>query len=388
MKILRTIALAVALVCALTVRAQNGQPPVGSNAASGGGAVSSLTCSTADAFVYWVSSGTLGCDSSIKTNTSGELILSAAGAASTPSLSVTGAPFTGGTGTTTVPLFYFNGGTAPTTWATNGTFLGVNAPSAYNGNFLDYHINGGGSLFSVGGNQGNITSSGQVQIGASTSFRWTGHSQLFSTADGVILMVNNASTGFTRLAIGNDTTAFPALCPITGTTPYVALDVAAACTTPSFVKTAQTLQVTGSDFTCTTGCTSLATITGLSVALPTVATNWSFDCNLIVSQATGAVSDQIGVQTATNAPTNLAATGTVYTAAAVSTSASIVAVSSTSSQSVVTFTPGATGTNLPIHLSGTVEGASTSGTTLNIQILTGSSSDAITIRRGSACWVY
>lgn len=155
-----------------------------------------------------------------------------------------------------------------------------------------------------------------------------------------------------------------------------------------FIKAAQTLEVVTSDFTCTTGCTTLATITGLSVALPSVSANWSFSCDLVVSQATAAATNQIGVQTATNAPTNLEASAIAYTAAAVSTTGAIVGVASTSSQSVVTFTPGAAGTNMPIHLAGTVEGASASGTTLNIQVLTGSSSDAITIRRGSACWVY
>ena len=165
-------------------------------------------------------------------------------------------------------------------------------------------------------------------------------------------------------------------------------------TTTGFIKTAQTLQITAADVTCGTSgtltpCTSATTITGLSVALPHVAANWSFDCTLIVSQATAAAANQIGVQTATNGATNIAATATAYTAAATSTSASITGVaSSTTSQSVITFTPGATGTKLPIYLKGTIEGASASGTTLNITALTGAAADLMTIYRGSQCYVY
>jgi hypothetical protein len=76
---------------------------------------------------------------------------SAAGAASTPAFSLTGLPYTGGTGTTTYPLFLFqaSGATAVTSYSTDGTFLGVNAASGFNGNDLDFHVNGGQTAFSV-----------------------------------------------------------------------------------------------------------------------------------------------------------------------------------------------------------------------------------------------
>jgi len=61
--------------------------------------------------------------------------------------------------------------------------------------------------------------------------------------------------------------------------------------------------------------------------------------------------------------------------------------SSTTAFSVVTFTPAATGTKRPVHLARTIEGASTSGTVLNVMIMTGSSTDAITVYRGSKCWL-
>jgi hypothetical protein len=78
-------------------------------------------------------------------------IFSAAGTASTPGLSVTGVPFVG-TGTTSTPQLYLNQGTAPTTWnstASGGTEFGINAASGFVGNFEDYHVNGGASVFQV-----------------------------------------------------------------------------------------------------------------------------------------------------------------------------------------------------------------------------------------------
>ena len=71
------------------------------------------------------------------------------GAASTPAINQTGNPYTAGTATTNYPLFYQNGGTAPTTWSTAGTYQGINAVSGFTGNFVDYHVNGGASVFKV-----------------------------------------------------------------------------------------------------------------------------------------------------------------------------------------------------------------------------------------------
>lgn len=165
---------------------------------------------------------------------------------------------------------------------------------------------------------------------------------------------------------------------------------------PSSVPTVQILTVSGADVTCGTGgtlapCTAFTTITGLTFSLPAVAANWVFDCDLIVSQATLAAADQIGVQTATNGATNLAASGFAYTAAGTATAASFTGVAATTTaQSIVTFTPGATGTKLPVHVSGTIEGASTAagGTVFNLQVLTGAAADLLTVYRGSECVIH
>jgi len=89
-----------------------------------------------------------------------------------------GSVFTGGTGTSTFPFDYIHstGSTNPTTWNTSGTMEGINAPSGFAGNFADYRVNGGASVYSVNAAGGltstSITDSGLAQgqpIGVSST---------------------------------------------------------------------------------------------------------------------------------------------------------------------------------------------------------------------------
>lgn len=65
----------------------------------------------------------------------GAVVASGNGAASTPVLALSGALFTGGSGTTTVPftLVQPSGAAAATSWNTGGTLAGLNAPSGFAG---------------------------------------------------------------------------------------------------------------------------------------------------------------------------------------------------------------------------------------------------------------
>lgn len=73
----------------------------------------------------------------------GQLVNSTNGAASTPSLLLSGTPFTGGSATTTKPLVNIEtAGATSTGWSTSGTMLGVNAPSGFAGNLADWQVNG------------------------------------------------------------------------------------------------------------------------------------------------------------------------------------------------------------------------------------------------------
>jgi hypothetical protein len=76
--------------------------------------------------------------------------MSANGASGTPSVTLSGTVFTGTT-TTAVPYFNYQhtGTTGTAVWNANGTIYGANADSGFTGNFIDFHVNGGGSLFKV-----------------------------------------------------------------------------------------------------------------------------------------------------------------------------------------------------------------------------------------------
>lgn len=76
---------------------------------------------------------------------------SAAGAASTPAVSITGAIFTGGSATTTKPLFLVEpSGATSTGWSTSGTALGINCASGFSGKLLDLQYNGVSALWVQG----------------------------------------------------------------------------------------------------------------------------------------------------------------------------------------------------------------------------------------------
>ena len=87
---------------------------------------------------------------------SGAVTNSHNGGASNSASTFSGTVFTGGTGTTTFPLFYINQGAAVTSFSTAGTELGFNGPSGFTGNFLDFHVNGGASVGKLD-YQGNLT---------------------------------------------------------------------------------------------------------------------------------------------------------------------------------------------------------------------------------------
>ena len=114
---------------------------------------------------------------------------SKAGAASVSANTFTGTPFAG-TGTTSFPLIYANGGTGPTTFNIGGAYFGVNAVSGFAGNFLDFHVNGGASVFNVGAGgavgSATITSTGSVIAGASQQFSWNGRGVMTSPGAGSV----------------------------------------------------------------------------------------------------------------------------------------------------------------------------------------------------------
>jgi hypothetical protein len=146
-----------------------------------------------DASNAWATPGTIGSttpSSGAFTNLSnnGGETNSKSGAASTYAKLFSGTPFSGGTGTTTFPLLTFapTGVTAATNWSTAGTFLGINANSGFTGNFLDFRVNNGGTVFSVNYG-GNIQALGLSDLPGGDLTLYSGNG-----AGGAIILFNQA----------------------------------------------------------------------------------------------------------------------------------------------------------------------------------------------------
>lgn len=180
-----------------------------------------------------------------------------------------------------------------------------------------------------------------------------------------------------------------------GTLPTVA-------TTGYIFGSSQSVALTGADWTCGTGgvvasCVTPGTIGGSAVsgqsfsfALPPVARTWSLECEGVVGQATGATANTWYIQTATNGATNFTAWYSMNTAATAMTGGAVTDTASTTTATAIapTWTLGGTGTKMPFHIAATIEGVSTSGTVVNIQLAAPTVADLVTIYRGAQCHVY
>jgi hypothetical protein len=140
-------------------------------------------------------------------------IFSKNGAASTPTISLTGTMFSGGTATTTKPLFLIEpSGTTSTAWNTTGTALGVNAASGFTGNLLDLQA-AGSSIFNVSAGNGAIFSQSVTSQSSMTApyFNFTSKGYIEPVSDGVWKIENQAANDFGRLQFGGTTSSYPSL---------------------------------------------------------------------------------------------------------------------------------------------------------------------------------
>ena len=149
----------------------------------------------------------------------GGLTLPAAGAASTPGLAVTGAPFTGGSATTTLPQLYVNDGAAVSTLSTAGTAVGVNAPSGFTGHLLNMFVNGGSTRFRVD-YLGNLFVAGTATLSSNVGFSSTAAPTVANgagagTSPGTPAVTGNNNAGVLTVITGTATTASSTLATVT-----------------------------------------------------------------------------------------------------------------------------------------------------------------------------
>lgn len=136
--------------------------------------------------------------------------------------------------------------------------------------------------------------------------------------------------------------------------------------------------------------TSLQAITGLVFNLSPTAGNYQFSCHGAYSQATAAVAVAFGIQAATIGATNIFATGKQQIAAATAPAPQTLAtLATTTATNITTGTPGVTATNYTFDLDGTIEEpANDAGNVINIMVSTATGADAVTVLRGSYCYLY
>lgn len=158
----------------------------------------------------------------------------------------------------------------------------------------------------------------------------------------------------------------------------------AAASKAGLLRSGNTVRV-ASNFT-TAAVTTLQTITGLSWTFPATGTMvFSFHCHGSYSIATAAVAVAFGIQAATAAPTNITATGEMYTAAGTPTTGTLATLASTTATNIVSGTPAATATNNVFDLYGTIENPATTANTINIMVSTATAADVVTVNRGAYC---
>ncbi len=215
-------------------------------------------------------------------NAGGSLLLagmaaSGSGAASTPGVSITGAPYTGGTGTTNFPQLYLNQGAAVTTLSAAGTELGINAPSGFVGHLLNLFVNGGSTRFRVD-YQGNTFVAGTETLASTLGLSSAAAPSIANgagagTSPGTPTVTGNNNAGVITVTTGTATPASATLATVTfngtlGTVPQ-------GCgLTPRNAAT------TGVNLFFTTAPTSTAFTIGVGGTAATASTtySWSYLC--------------------------------------------------------------------------------------------------------------
>ena len=94
-------------------------------------------------------------------------------------------------------------------WASNIFVVGTTKNGTGTNRALRFSV--GGTVAANVSTSGSWTNLGSMEVLSGGYYYWNGRAGMYSPADGVIRMVNNAGTSFTRLNFGGDTSSFPAL---------------------------------------------------------------------------------------------------------------------------------------------------------------------------------
>lgn len=164
---------------------QAGTKTIVFNAGASASGTLQMTPTAARTVTFPDSSYTLAALSLIQTFTQANTF-SLPGAANTAPMKLSGAPFSGGTATSTKPLFWIENAANSNAWSTSGTIIGANPATGFAGNLIDLQINAS-SKFSV-------NSSGNVTAGTYNGLTVTSTTGTFTLTNGKTLSVSNSLT--------------------------------------------------------------------------------------------------------------------------------------------------------------------------------------------------
>jgi hypothetical protein len=96
------------------------------------------------------------------------------------------------------------------TWNTSGSPIGIryqltNTASGGSSQLMSLEV-GGTPRFSI-----NVNGAVYLQASTSASFGWSGRSRIWSSADGILTISDNAQSSFSRLTFGGTSSSFPAI---------------------------------------------------------------------------------------------------------------------------------------------------------------------------------
>jgi hypothetical protein len=247
-----------------------------------------------------------------------------------------------------------------------------------------------------------------VDVGNGTAGNKSGSLALTSLLDAnakAFLTSTSTASAVDGMTITNAATANPATVTLAGSGTDANINTALNAKGSGVVQAATFLQqnsnkvVMTADWTCGTGGTVsscvAATIVGstgtpMTITLPLQALSWDFDCDGVVSSTTGTPANNWNMITATNGATNVTASYSMGTAAAVPGFGATTDQASTTTTFSIggTWTLGAAATKFPFHIHARIEGASASGTVVSLQLVDPTVADLLTIYRGMECWVH
>lgn len=153
----------------------------------------------------------------------GTMYMPTNGVVSYSGFSSTGTWYSGGSATTTKPMWLLEPtGTTSTSWSTSGTGFGINSASGFTGNIFDFKANNttylkltaagvlqdNTGLFTINSGNGVFAN---LTVGNTGYYSWASSTILTAATNSTLLLTNAAANDFGRIMLGGTTSSFPSV---------------------------------------------------------------------------------------------------------------------------------------------------------------------------------